>query len=524
MFGKFTLSFILTSSFAFACEIAQPDQFSLSTSTTEKQVSAYTIKGVLQEIPDFRAFNCQKTAMGQKFLMVAFGPQNLEFSDRVGIFNFSQEYRDSGCFIENTPFKKNQTFSDRFSYLKEKWNYIQSCYQVELEEEGPMALNMPEVQPGCKYERIGKQKMRFNGGFCYVKPNIASSYIVKLRLREECKSNEGLSKLNVKISDVEAMLNFYSSGDASGQSIDLTAISTFPIRLTVNPNDKLVKPSEDFGVNTPLFPSQYTIPEIHLGTPEGKDVGSGRIQIRLPYWVENTCSRKCDSVTGQCQSACDYAQPMVGNVEYFELESGKKPAFLTSWFEGGVGQPSFQGEIYGTGFEIPNSLMEVGKTYRYVVSFNDPKFDFEKFKNRVGGRLTRFEQRIGEIGRSQIRPIPETPSIGSLAAIPYIETIQGVNFLADSMSSIDRAVDSLRAYLAFKLWPPYFDNICSEDGKNCHGIRDDYLTLTMDFKVKSFNEEEKTYSYEIMNVSKSSKLGGNYKKENPAMPFIKCPF
>lgn len=524
MFGKFILSFILTSTFAFACEISLPNQFSLSTSTTEKQVSAYSINGVLQEMPNFRAFNCQKLAMGSKHLMIAFGPQNLEFSDRVGIFNFSQEYRDSGCFIENSPFKTNQSFSDRFSYLKEKWKYIKSCYQVELEEEGPMALNMPEVQPGCTYERIGKQKMRFNGGFCYVKPNVGSSYLVNLRVKEECKSNEGLAKLGITISDVEGMLNFYSSGDASGESIDLTAISTFPIRLTVNPNDKLVRASEDFGVLTPQFPSNYSIPEIHLGTPEGKDVGSGRIQIRLPYWVENTCSKKCDAQTGQCQSACDYAQPMVGNVEYFELEAGKKPAFLTSWYEGGVSQPNYQGEIFGTGFEIPKSLMEVGKTYRYSVSFNDPKFDFEKFKNRVAGRLTRFEQRIGEIGRSQIRPLPETPIIGEFAQIPFIETIQGVNFLQDSMTSIDRAVQSLRAYLSFKLWPPYYDSICSVDGKNCQGIRDDYLTLTMDFKVSAFNEEERRYTYEILKVSKTSTLGQSYVKDAPAMPFIKCPF
>ncbi len=524
MLGKIFASIILTSSFALACEIAEPSQFALSTSTSEQTTSAYNPAGVLQEVPNFRAFNCQKLAMGNKYLMIALGPQNLEFSDRVGIFNFSQDYRDSGCFIENTPFKKNQTFAERFALLKDKWKYIKSCFSVELEEEGPMALSMPEVQPGCTYERIGKQKMRFNGGFCYVKPNIGSSYILTLRVKEECKTNAGLAKLGISVSDFESLLNFYSSGDASGQSIDLSAISTFPLRMTVAPNDKLVKPSEDFGILTPQFPADFPIPDIHLGTPEGKDVGAGRIQIRLPFWVENTCQKRCD-VSGQCQSACDYAQPMVGNVEYSELDPKKKePVFLTSWYEGGVGQPAFQGELFGTGFEIPNSLVELGKSYRFQVSFNDPKFDFERFKNRIGGRLTRFEQRIGEIGRSQIRPIPETPQIGELEKIPFIEGIQGVNFLQDSMTSIDRAVASLRAYLSFKLWPPYFDRICSADGKDCGGIKDDYLVLTVDVRVKSFNEEEKKYEFEILKTTRTSKLAGSYVKENPAMPYIKCPF
>lgn len=524
MLGKILASIILTSSFAFACEIAEPNQFALSTSTSEQSLSAYSVGGVLQEIPGFRAFNCQKMALGNKFLMVAMGPQNLEFSDRVGIFNFSQDYRDSGCFIENTPFKKNQTFSERFALLKEKWKYIKSCFQIELEEEGPMALSMPEVQPGCTYERIGKQKMRFNGGFCYVKPNFGSSYIVSLRMKDECKTHEGLTKLGVTVSDFESMINFYSSGDASGQSVDLSALSSFPIRITVAPNDKLVKPSEDFGVLTPQFPANYSIPDIHLGTPEGKDVGSGRVQLRLPFWVENSCQKKCDA-SGQCQSACDYAQPMVGNVEYFELDPKKNgPVFLTSWYEGGVGQPAYQGELFGTGFEIPSSLIEVGKAYRFTVSFNDPKFDFERFKNRIGGRLSRFEQRIGEIGRSQIRPIPETPQIGEVEKIPFIQTIQGVNFLQDAMSSIDRAVEGLRAYLSFKLWPPYFDKICGADGVSCHGIKDDYLVLSIDIVVSKFNQEDRRYEFEVVKTIKTSKLSGNYVKEKPQMPFIKCPF
>ncbi len=517
------MTFLLSSSFALACEVSEPGSFALSTSILEKQLVAYNPGGVLQEIPIFRAFNCNKMALGNKYLMIAFGPQNQEFSDRVGIFNFSQEYRDSGCFIENSPFKKNQTFDERLTLLKERWHYLKSCYEVEVEEEGPIGLSMPDVQPGCSYRKVGKNKMIFNGGYCYVKPSIGSSYLVNFRLKEQCKSYEGLSNLKMNVSDVQGMLNFYSSGDASGQSIDLNAISTFPLRMTVSPNDKLVKPSEDFGILTPQFPANYQIPDIHLGKPEAKNVGSNRVQIKLPFWVENSCTKKC--ADGICQGTCDYAQPMIGNVEYFELNPARpKPEFLTSWYEGGVGQPFYQGEIFGTGFEIPSDLIEVGKTYRLEVGFNDPKFDFERFKNRISGKIPRMQQRIGEIGRAQIRTIPETNQIGELEKIPFIESISGINFIGDSMSSIDRAVAGLRNYLSFKLWPPYYDKVCNGEGNDCHGIKDDYLKLVLDFKVASFNEDERTFAIDVVKVTRTSKLVPSYVKEHPAMPFIKCPF
>ncbi len=117
-----------------------------------------------------------------------------------------------------------------------------------------------------------------------------------------------------------------------------------------------------------------------------------------------------------------------------------------------------------------------------------------------------------------------TPQIGELEKIPFIQTIQGVNFLQDSMTSIDRAVEGLRAYLSFKLWPPYFDKICSADSEICQGVKDAYLVLAIDIKITKYNEEDRRFEFKILKTTKTSKLGGNYVKERPLMPFVKCPF
>jgi hypothetical protein len=505
-----------------ACEISIPDKFSLAISPKEGSFFAYNAAQTLQEIPVVRAFNCSKLAMTNKFLMIAFGPQNKEFTDRVGIFDYANNYRDSGCFINNSPFKKTLTFNDRNQNLQDRWKYIKSCYEIHVEEEANTPLNMPKEQPGCTYKQTGKNKMSFNGGFCFVKPGFGSSFLIKFSLKEECKNFEDLSAHNLKTSDLETMLNFYSSGDTTGESIDLTAISTLPLRLTIAPDERLLPASDDYGIATPQFPVNYSVPDIHFGNPEGKLVAADRVQMRLPLWVDNNCQKVCSN--NNCTSACDYAQPIVGNMDYFELKNGKEE-FLTSWYEGGVAQPGYQGEISGLGFEVPTELAEVGKTYRYRMSFNDPKYDFEKLKNRIRTRLGTMEQDIGAINRGQIHTIPETPAINEISKFPTIEPIPGLVFTPDNFNSIDRATEALRNYLSFKLWPPYYNLICSPtDGNNCHGMKDNYLTLEMDVKILSYNEEEKTYRYEVLKIERKSEVLPGYSRTSPLIPAVKCPF
>lgn len=520
---KFLLALIFStfSIVTLACEISIPDKFSLAVSPKQGTFFAYNVAQTLQEIPVIRAYNCSKLAMANKFLMIAFGPQNKEFSDRVGSFDYANQYSDSGCFINDSPFKKTLTFNDRNQNLQDRWKYIKSCYEIHVEEEANTPLNMPTEQPGCTYKKTGKNKMSFNGGFCFVKPGFGSSFLLKFSMKEECKNFDQLALHDLKISDLETMINFYSAGDSTGTSIDLTAIDTFPLRLTVAPDERLLPASDDFGISTPQFPVNFSVPDIHLGTPEAKVVVADRIQLRLPLWVDNNCKKICSGTS--CTSACDFAQPIVGNIDYYELKKGKEE-YLTSWYEGGVAQPSYQGEISGIGFEVPGDLLEIGKTYRYRMAFNDPKFDFERFKNRIRSKLGIIQQDIGAINRGQIPTVPEISFINEITKFPLIEPIAGLNFNDGNLNSVERAGDTLRNYLSFKLWPPFYNLVCSPtDETNCHGIKDNYLTLTMDVKVIGFNEEDKTYQYEILNSTRESQVLPSYSTEKPAMPAVKCP-
>jgi hypothetical protein len=504
------LMMLLFSAKVWACEIQRPEKFALATSPKEGLFFAYDVNHTLHEIPYFRAVNCEKIAMRNKFLMIAFGPQNIEFSDRIGVYDFANDYKDSGCYIKNNPFKKILSFADRHENLQQRWKYIKSCYDLHVEEESNLPLNMPANQPGCTYQRHGKNKMSFNGGFCFLKPGFGSSYILKFEIKQQCKTQEGLDELNLTIADLETNINFYASGDATGNSVDLTALSTFPLRTTIAPDGVKIPASDNFGIQTPQFPGDFNIPDIHLGAPETNRVQENRVFFRLPLWVDNNCG-----------GPCGYAQPIAGSTEYYELEN-QTETFITSWFDGGVVQPKYQGEIATTGFELPTEMFQVGRSYRVKTVFNDPKFDFERFKNRIKTRLATMNQDLGQLNRGQIRIIPETPRIGTIQTFPTIDVIPGMSFGTDNFSSVDNAVEALRNILGFKLWPPYFEKICN--GSACHGVKDDYLTLSMDFKVESYNEEDRAYVIKVIKTERKSALLPSYVKENPTMPEVACPY
>ena len=499
-----------------ACEFSFPENFALATSPKENNFYAYNGNKSLPEIPVIRVFNCRPLAIANKFLMVAWGPQNDFFTDRQTVYDFSNHYEDRGCSITGSRFKNVQDTIRRKSELQEKWNVIKSCYEISLTEESPLPLNAPAKQPGCQTTRNGLYNMTFNGGYCFVKPHISSSYILRFNIKEKCKSFEGLSTLDLKYSDLSTTLNFYASGDASGSSQDLSALSNKAIRITSSPKEDLIKSSDDFGILIPQFPGDYQIPDIHAGTPEAQ-LNGNKIRLQLPMWVDNNCQRKCQGTL--CQSECDYAQPIAGNFELFEKTS-EGLDYLTSWYDGGTIQPHFQGEIAGLGQDIPSELLELGKTYRIRVSYDDPKFDFERLKGQIKAKIDRMQQVIPPIQGGRISDLPSIPDVQVTQTLPTFAGISGLIFTQSNVNTLERASQELRRYLDFKVWPPYFDNLCNS--KSCSGIVNNYLEIFVDFTLVSMGEYN-LYNVKVLEVGRKSHLLDNYQEKNPDMPKVTCP-
>jgi hypothetical protein len=509
---------VIIYSLSHACDFQASDSFGFATSTRDREFFAYKNNGSEEFSPFFSISNCAESLGSKKFLMVAFGPQNIQVSDRVLAYDFSNQTRDSGCEIINSPFGSQETFSIRKEYLNEKWRAIRSCYKVVISSDQMSNLELPKTQVGCNLVKDNDSEYSFNGGFCFVRPTGPTPLKVSLRLKEECLDYQGLKKLDLKIFDFQAALKFYIAGDASGDSTDLTALSSYPLRFSTSPNENLLPSSDIIGKRSPQFPSHYPLPDLHLGAPEASLVRAGLVRLRIPLWSSNKCKPNCHD--GFCQGLCDYAQGVAGKIELTNLTSPTSVDEKKIWFQGGILPPQYQGEVSGLSHNMEETHFKVGESYKLEMALGDPKFDFDYLRSELNSKIASLPAGLGSIGPGGIGNIPEIPTLGESAVIPAIARIEGINFLSSLSSRYQEAMNIFKKLFQFKFWPPSFQKICTD--KNCIPIRENHTSLIMYFKVMGFNEQNNKYLIKVLKTQRASDLLAPYEFINPLMPAILC--
>lgn len=492
-------------------------QLAIATSLKNQRSFFFDEKQAQYDKSVVRAYNCTQLALHGQYLMFANGPEIIEFDDNIKSFSFTDNIRESKkCSIDNAP-TQLMTFAEKEKIFKLKKNYFNNCVETFIEDEGNMPLNIKTEQPGCTVTKLSTHRAVVTGGFCFVKPNFTSTFLIKTRIKKICESEAGLKSLGLQPLDLKGNINYYSAGDDTGKSIQLTALNSIPVRIMTNSDEKFMPSSDDFGLDFPSFPKNWVDVNPYIATPDLKDKGD-YLHIKPKFFVDNRCAQKC--VDGLCMGECDYATPVVANfgLKAFNVKRNKFE-YLTSWVDGGVAQPRFQGIVNGVGFDIPKHYVNETDSYRLEITFDDPKFDFEKFKNNIVRKFGRMEQQLPRLGRSDISKIPDINDIREQALLPLIRDINGLNF-DQELNGIQSAIDTLRQYLNYKIWPPYYDGLCSADKSNCQGVQEKYIDITLDFKLRI---ENRKYVMTDINVVKKSIFNNSVYKNNK-LPTFSCSY
>jgi hypothetical protein len=169
---------------------------------------------------------------------------------------------------------------------------------------------------------------------------------------------------------------------------------------------------------------------------------------------------------------------------------------------------------------MKDEFLKMGRTYRLIMSFNDPKLDFDFLKNEYRSLLQSAGQNPGPITSSGIPSVPEVRGIEPTSQLPEIVEVQPLNFATRITDAFEVLLSEFSGNFRFSYWPPYFKKVCGLSG--CLPVSSDYLTLIQDFKVISFNETNNKYSMEVLRVKRESRLLDAYEKVNPLMPKILC--
>jgi hypothetical protein len=511
--NKIIIILALFSINSFACEFDTPKVMNVYTSLDREGSFAFDLNKTLNELPILRAFNCKKLALRNRYIMLGLGPELNEMNDEVKTYSFNDDIKSSQCTIENSPLKVTP-FEEKLKLFKEKKKYYNKCVQIYIDDEGRLPLKITEEQPGCKVHKISTHKAVVEGGYCFVKPNVTSSYLFKLKIKKECQTRAGLVKLGITPMDIKGILNFYAAGDESGMSTSLQALESTPLRLITSSDNNVLPSSESYGGLHPEFPVQWVNPNTFLGKVKIQDIGGQRYRINTPLLVDNKCASKCED--GLCYSPCNYAQPVVFEALLYELGKTKK-SILTSWYDGGVAGPGYQGFIQGIGFEIPLRYLSEDETYKLELTFSDPKYDFDKFKNRIVRKFGRIQQHLPQLGRSGMAQIPEINDILEISDMPGVREIYGLNF-SSGLNSLKSAYDLLRSYLNYKIWPPYYDKNCDVNLENCLSAGSDENKIELTFTITK--TEGREVKVNVIKVERKSKLMKNY--IGTKLPFLKC--
>jgi hypothetical protein len=502
----------------FACELKHSGHINFTTSTKERIFLAYQNDKTSLIPPFIKVSNCSNLTNANKYLMISFGPQNLDLTDRTRAFDIANRYRDSGCVIEDSPFQFSDNFSARKKYLEEKWHTIKSCYEIVVSYEGEENLRFPQKQPGCSYQVQGKNQFSFSGGFCFFQPGPSSDYKVQIKLKKECLDYEGISNLNVKVTDLQAALNFYAAKEPTGDSLDLTSLASVPVRLTVSPHEDIFPPSEVLSTIGPEFPSWYYLVDTYFGTPEIEQQRPESTRFRIPLWVDNKCPRFC--AKNFCQGLCDYAQPIAGVVRLFDISSSVPKESFTEYVQGGIAFPRFQGEISGSAFIVNDDFIKVGRSYRLQMVLSDPKYDFDLLRFQYQKKIERLKTFPAKLGREQIPNVPQIAPINPTLTVPEMVEVQGINFNRDLNAPFWALLETFSGNFRHTQWPPYFAKVCADQG--CRSLGKDFLILTQEFTILSFNPETRKYSLQVKKIKRESSLLESFEKIDPKMPRIVC--
>ncbi len=476
------LSLVFLIEQSFACKPTAPSEMNLHVDLDKGIHRFYTSKRLLDERPSLSIDSCRNTAASRKFIMLGLGIENLVLTNETIGFNYTPQEESLECKLNNNPYKLVETKSHRFAKLKAKREFFNRCVVVQVTELNPnIGLQYPEEQPGCEIKKVSKWSVDFSGPYCFFKPLPESNYSVHLDIKQECRTQEGLSQVPTDLGDYNALLNTYISGDASGFSADLTALSTTSIRLSMGAPSSLLKISDDFGAERPRWPTEWRASDLFLGELSIHTAGDLYDEITLPLVANTICERKCKD--NLCASPCDYAQPVVGEFSLYEIVKGKRE-FMSLWYDGSVASAQYQGLLVGMGQTLPRGTLETGRIYEIEASFREPDLDFAYFSGRVKNELRFRRNYIGPLARTgQINLVPLINTISRPGDIPEVPLIRNLSFDNSELDGLSRALSTWQSKLDNVFWPPFYEEMCAQEG-SCEKAGDGYVTLKVKFTLE----------------------------------------
>lgn len=453
--------------------------------------------------------NCKSSK--RKYLQITHGVSESYIDNSVSEVISADTYFPKECTITNSPFKNQQTAKERNIFFKQKKMVIDSCYEQTVTIISDSPYELPKQQDLCSFKKIGDNKFIYKGRACFLPIKNKTNFLLELTHKKSCLNLNYYRENKIDLQEIKSQIDFNVVNTNDGTGKNLKTISRAVLNTTIPATKTLFNVTDNYGAKKPILPTTWSIPNIHLANLKFKRMGHDLLSITTPLIVDNRCEKSC--ADGLCSSPCSYSSPVAGEFSLYSIRkvNGKsKKTFLTSWYNGGIAQQNWQGQIRGEKhFLDPRLLDKNTDPLRLEIVFRDPQLDYYIFKKQVSTLFPKIPSLMSALS-SGLEPLDSTEDL--------MQFITGFNFFGADMDRdsqfnlFSKAMSKFQNIFKSPNWPDYYEDVCNSDLKVCKspdkGIN---LKIVIDFNLELEHHSTKQPILKINKVTNKSSLSDSIK-------------
>ncbi len=422
---------------------------------------------------------------------------------------------NDGCVVENAQFSRPRNWQERANRAAQAFRAVQTCFHLDVIELTKQPLQVA-ASPLCKLTRLAAHEYRLDGSHCYFKLNGRSEFLITPVMNDVCYDPAFLQANGIDRQDLDASVNFWVAGDATGMSRQVDAVGKAEYRFTLEEKRRTEE--------RPIGWSPLWRAETHFGAMKLRNQADGQF-VSLSLQVDRGKAETCADPT--CSDPSQFTAPVSAEVIVSEVgANGRAANVVANWYYGAISQPRWQGLLEDPleKWMEPGTLVP-GKEYELRYVFRDPREDFELYRSGIPQRLIELKSQMTLIpGLGEWTGIGTLPESGTFTDVGQLPSLGLDNTdIQSNLEQARRALEKLAPELPF---PPYYDQWCEGASNRCislarQGSRP-LKQIVVRFYLEPHPEVPQLSNVRYRSVEESDILGNRKNYPTVVMPEYRC--
>ncbi len=451
----------------------------------------------------------------RRFFMLATGPESADVRYNFGS-SFFGELGDNQLRITNAPYSNLQTYEDRAAVYKKQSETLWQCVRYVVKDLGPRGIRLPKDQKGCRFSQPDSETVVASSGLCFFEIDLGSTFTVSYELNPNCLQRDFLEQHKISPTDFFVFSGYYIAEDASGSSMNIDPIAQSRLHLSVEPWNKTIPLSADFGPDFPRWSASFGY-DVHAGPIKLFNNSDGQQLLEVPLLTNNRCPDTC--VNNACASICNFSVALGTQSQIARITPSGKLQTLDSWFTGATIPAQWEGFLPAQR-TFPTPLLKAGERYRISMDLSYPDAYFRLFRDGFKEFALQVDAyAAGSDITGTFQPLPTLSPLrsldGKLANFPTLTELPRWGSFVRSLSPLE----AMKRLLTLGDWPPYYEKACLAGKCGAASTKETALTLQVDFTVFDSQDGQPATLGNFV-VRRYSKLGTSYETSVEKLPDV----